>query len=81
MTCGDGRYSYKGKKICYGYQIVARQKFGEKIKSVASSKSKTDLTISHLCGTRNCINRKHLILETKEINDERVHCHFAFRNV
>lgn len=28
MNAKDGRVSYKGKKIAYGYQLVAYQKFG-----------------------------------------------------
>lgn len=42
---------------------------------VPSSKTNDELTISHLCGTRNCIIGDHLILEPKRINDERTGCH------
>lgn len=74
----DGRFSFQQKKIAYGYQIVAFQRFGRiEMDKVASSKQATDLTISHLCGTRNCCKASHIILEAKWINDERTHCHFC----
>lgn len=77
----DGRLTEGQDKIAYAYQIVAYEKFGkEKIQHVLSSKRSEDLTISHLCGTRNCTNPAHLILETKRTNDERTHCHWCLRN-
>lgn len=52
----------KGKKIAYGYQLAAFSSFGrsEMIK-VSSVKSEADaLTVSHICGTRNCCQPNHL---------------------
>jgi hypothetical protein len=48
---------------------------------VPAAKGQDDLLISHLCGTRNCVNPNHLVLEPKGVNDERTSCHFALRNV
>ena len=77
----DGRYTEKQKKIAYAYQIIAFEKFGrEELSKVAASKTQDDLVISHLCGTRNCCNRDHLVLEKKAINDERTRCHWCLSN-
>lgn len=74
----DGRLTLNGKKVCYGYELVALIKFGkEKLKEVPPNKFANSLTISHLCGTRNCCNSQHIVLEPKVINDERVHCHYC----
>ncbi len=67
------------------YQLVAYKKWGrEELKKVPPAKQQDDLLISHLCGTLFCVNKDHLILEAKRINDERAHCHFclavAFKN-
>jgi hypothetical protein len=81
---GDGKFSVKQKKICFGYQLGAWSKFGrEKLANVPPSKRRDDLTISHLCGSSNsrCIRRRHLVLEPKWVNDERTHCHFCIRNM
>lgn len=81
LTAQDGRLTVNRKKVAYGYHIVAFNKFGrEELKKVTTNKLQTDLVISHLCGTRNCCNPDHLILETKQTNDERTHCHFCMRN-
>jgi hypothetical protein len=79
----DGRFTKDRVKVGYAYQILAFEKFGrDKLMEVPPSKaSKNDLVISHLCGTRNCCNSNHFILESKEINDERVHCHWCLRNI
>jgi len=78
----DGRVSHLQRKMAFGYQIVALQKFGrEEMSKIASSKRSDDLTISHLCGTENCCNPDHLILEEKRINDDRTHCHHVMRNI
>ena len=83
MKAADGRVSVKGKKSVFGYQLVARSKFGrhglEDVKAVKTEKD--SLVISHLCGTRNCIVADHLVIERKEVNDDRTHCHFVMRNV
>ena len=83
MTAGDGRVSVGGHKNVFGYQVVAREKFGpaamQRLQSVKSTKDTT--VISHLCGTRNCLVADHLFLEGKGVNDERTMCHFAMRNV
>ena len=39
------------------------------------------LVVSHLCGSRNCCTESHMIIETKCINDERVHCHFVAKKL
>lgn len=78
VNSGDGRICVKGKKVCFGYQLVAYFKFGRKaLEKVPPNKTKYCLTISHLCGTRNCCNPDHIILEPKYINDERTGCHQA----
>ena len=64
------------------YQMVAFWKFGRKrMSEVVASKGADSLTISHLCGTRNCCHPYHIVLERKRINDERTHCHYVLRNV
>lgn len=72
------RPSIKGIRI-YPYQLVAYKKYGiEEIKKISSSKkgsSNSNLTISHLCNRNNCINPLHIEISTKQINDERTHCH------
>jgi hypothetical protein len=81
LSAGCGRFSFKRKKQAYGYQIVAFQKFGrEQLQGVAASKTQSDLVISHLCGTRNCCEPSHLILESKDINDQRTRCHWCMSN-
>lgn len=81
LNSSDGRISVKGKKVAYGYQLVACLKFGrETIGKLEASKTQESLIISHLCGTRNCINPRHLVLESKATNDERTHCHFCLAN-
>jgi len=78
MSAADGRFSCKGQKACFGYQLSAFKKFGrETMFTVASNKKAQDLTVSHLCGTRNCCNSKHLFLDLKVVNDERTHCHWV----
>eukprot|EP01097_Dermamoeba_algensis_P004934 TRINITY_DN3151_c0_g1_i1.p1 TRINITY_DN3151_c0_g1~~TRINITY_DN3151_c0_g1_i1.p1 ORF type:complete len:172 (-),score=13.53 TRINITY_DN3151_c0_g1_i1:470-985(-) len=69
------------KHVCYGYQLVAYFKFGRDVMSlIKPSKEQTDLVISHICGTRNCCNADHLLIEPKSINEERTHCHFVMKN-
>jgi len=79
LRAEDGRITIRQKKVAYGYQVVALQRFGHKLVSLvnANKTSQDDLVISHLCGTRNCVNPHHLYLEPKRINDERTHCHFV----
>ena len=80
----DGRYSYKQKKIFFGYQLAAWSRFGRNaLENVPSFKTDPEhLTISHICGNGpRCIKTTHLLLETKRINDQRVHCHFCIKNV
>jgi hypothetical protein len=77
-----GTVSLGGNHACFGYQLVALRKFGlESLLAVPPSKDGDSLTISHLCGTRNCCNPDHLILEAKRINDERTHCHFSMNQL
>ena len=81
MSAADGRLTVSQVKVAYGYQIVAYMEFGrERLTFVTTSKNADDLLISHLCGTRNCCEKTHIVLETKRINDERTHCHFCMRN-
>lgn len=80
----DGRYSAAQNKICYGYQLIAWKKFGRQaLDAVPSNKtSREDLVISHLCGNGpRCCNPDHLVLEQKQKNDERTHCHFCLKNI
>jgi hypothetical protein len=69
--------------VCYGYQLIAYNKYDrDEIQHIKAVKqTKNDYVISHLCGTRNCCNENHIILEPKEINDERTHCHFVMSHV
>ena len=78
----DGRVSSRGKKMAFGYQVVALQKFGpDALASIPASKRADDALLSHLCGTRNCLVAEHIIIEAKRINDERTHCHFCLNNI
>jgi len=43
---------------------------------VPPNKTRNDLTVSHICGTRKCCSGAHLLLEPKFVNDSRTHCHF-----
>lgn len=80
MIAADGRYTRSQVKIAYGYQIVAYVKFGRDIMlTVPTAKLAGDALISHLCGTLNCCERSHMVIEAKRINDERTHCHFCMR--
>lgn len=63
------------KKV-YTYHVVAFFKFGRNVlEQVPPTKTGNCLTISHICGTRNCIKGSHLLIEPKYINDERTSCH------
>jgi hypothetical protein len=55
LECKDGRVTRNSKKVTFGYHIVAREKFGDQLQKVASSKYENDLTISHICGTPLCL--------------------------
>jgi len=81
----DGRFSYKQKKVTFGYHLVARRKYGlVEIQKVSSTKSNDNnergRTISHLCGTPFCLHPDHIIIEWKDIQDQRACCHFAMKN-
>lgn len=78
-SAADGRFSQNQKKVAYGYQIIAFIKFGRRaLEDVEASKSsKHSKLLSHLCGTRNCCNEDHIVIESKGVNDERTHCHFC----
>ena len=81
LQVADGRFSFEQKKVAYGYQIISFSKFGrETLSRIAANKLNSDLVLSHLCGTRNCCENSHIIIETKLINDERTHCHWCMRN-
>lgn len=82
LAAKDGRLSVNQKKVCFAYQLVAALKFGyDVVRRIPASKSGDSLMISHLCGTRNCCNPDHIVIETKATNDERTHCHFCMNNV
>ena len=83
LLAKDGRISESGKKVCFGYQLVALRKFGKEnlVNATPTKSEKQAFTISHLCGTRNCCLSSHIVLELKSVNDERVHCHFALKNL
>lgn len=81
LNSQKGRLTVNSKDVCYGYQLIAWKKFSAwKLAYIRPSKGRTDATISHLCGTRNCCNADHIVVEHKYINDERTHCHFSLRN-
>lgn len=80
MLAADGRYTRSQVKVAYGYQIVAYVKFGRPVMlTVPTAKLAGDPLISHLCGTLNCCESTHMVIEMKRINDERTHCHFCMR--
>jgi Zinc-binding loop region of homing endonuclease len=82
LPAQDGRFSYQRRKVAFGYQIVAFEKFGrDALAQVEASKDRSSKLLSHICGTRNCCNVDHIVIETKGINDERTHCHFCMLNV
>jgi len=82
VNAADGRFSVNQVKVCFAYQAIAYCKFGRKeLGNVPASKNATDLLISHLCGTHNCCEKNHIILEQKKINDERTHCHECAKSV
>lgn len=76
------KYRMKVKKP-WAYHIVAFHKFGRgEMETVPSNKNQNDLLISHLCGNKSfCCNPDHLILEIKDINDRRTHCHYCISNI
>jgi hypothetical protein len=82
LPAQDGRYTVQQRKVAYGYQLIAFHKYGRiSLSEVEASKLDTSKLISHLCGTRNCCQESHIVIESKAINDERTHCHFAMRNI
>jgi len=76
----DGRFTLSRIKICWYYHVAAYLEFGEDtLTAVTTTKSELGArTISHLCGSINsrCCNPKHIVVESKAINEERRHCHF-----
>lgn len=82
LPAADGKFSHGGKKTP-GYHIVAFGRFGRLDMETVSSakKGKGAITISHLCGTANCCNESHMVLELKEENDQRTHCHYSLANI
>lgn len=79
----NGRVTKDRKKIMYAYSYVAMEKFGPVLMADVPGKKlrRTDLVMSHVCGTRNCCQPRHIVLETKAINDERTHCHFVLAHI
>lgn len=79
----DGRPSQlksrKGNRNTYIAHLAAFIRYGrDRLEQVSKSKkSKTSLTVSHVCGMGpRCGNPFHIFIEPKRINDERTHCHF-----
>jgi hypothetical protein len=83
LCAEDGRLSHQQIKVCYGYQLVAYLKFGQAImyNIPAKKRNSDDLLISHTCGTRNCCNPSHMVIERKKTNDECTACHQVMRNM
>lgn len=46
------------------------------MRKVPANKGDGCLAVSHICGSRKCCKRTHLLLEPKHVNDGRTHCHF-----
>lgn len=83
LKAADGRVSLRGRKISFGYHFAALNRLGLSALAVVSP-GKTEphaMTISHLCGTRNCCSEDHIVIEEKQVNDERTHCHFAITSM
>lgn len=78
----DGRISNSGIKT-FGYHLAAFSRYGRyNLERIPSTKTKNCLVISHICGNGpRCANPWHLCLESKEVNDERTHCHFSLSNI
>jgi hypothetical protein len=74
----DGRITVDSVKVCYAYQLVALHKFGTNglAEVLACKDSQKSLVISHLCGEM-CVTADHLVIEPKQVNDERTHHHFV----
>lgn len=81
-STNDGRVTYNRRKIAFGYELAAFSRYKRyNLEKIPSTKKKEDLAISHICGQGpRCCNPFHLVLESKGINDERTHCHFALKN-
>jgi len=59
------------------YHLRAVEVFGRRrMLKVPANKLATSLLVSHICGSRRCCKRSHLLLEPKHVNDGRTHCHF-----
>lgn len=85
MNCKDGRLSVGSQKVTYGYHVIAREKYGlEEVTLVSSTKADANgvrgRSLSHLCGTELCLTPSHIIIEWKDVQDERTHCHFCLKN-
>jgi hypothetical protein len=84
IPSADGRYTEPGtsNKVAFGYQIIARVKYGaEIISQITSNKSGEDYVVSHLCGTKFCLTASHIIIEDKWTNDERTKCHYFMQHL
>jgi hypothetical protein len=76
LKTSDGKVSIGPRKKFWAYQIVCFLKYGlAAMQQVPPAKQNHHLCISHLCGTRDCINPDHMVLESKQTNDERTSCH------
>lgn len=73
----------KNKHHIYGNYFNAYVKFGSvRLSEIPAAKEKRDdLVLSHLCGTKYCCTKEHMLIEPKWINDERTYCHFAMWNL
>lgn len=77
----EGRLSFDGQKVTFGFHIAAKLRFGDRMLAVDANKKQSSLVVSHVCGTRRCCVADHLVLETKQKNDERTACHRVMRTV
>jgi len=82
FTVGSKESSARTIDAFWYYQLVAWKKFGTAtMLLVPANKRWADLTISHLCGTSQCCNDRHIILEPKWMNDMRTHHHETLNGV
>jgi len=61
--------------------LLSKSLAGMLLEELKPLKNRESKLISHLCGTRNCCNSEHIVIEPKFVNDERTHCHFCLRSI
>ena len=65
-TVGHDRFSFKGKKVIASRFVLLYHSGREQ--------APTGTECSHLCGNAHCINRDHLIFESRQENMSRIGC-------